>query len=173
MNKSKGNLFNITDTIIATLLVAMLVFLWLETEKFEEVSDLFAQNIPPQMFPQILLIIIGLMVCIIPFEHLFLSKSGKDIDADRKKKIKPITYGSMAMLIAIISFSEFLGAHITIFLSCLILPLFWGERNLKLLIPYVVLFPIAIILLFNVALGLYFEPGILGPLIERMYQWKI
>ena len=67
MNKSKGNLFNITDTIIATLLVAMLVFLWLETEKFEEVSDLFAQNIPPQMFPQILLIIIGLMVCIIPF----------------------------------------------------------------------------------------------------------
>jgi|TARA_B100002019_G_scaffold77126_1_gene66581 putative tricarboxylic transport membrane protein len=169
MNKSKGNLFNITDTIIATLLVAMLVFLWLETEKFEEVSDLFAQNIPPQMFPQILLIIIGLMVCIIPFEHLFLSKSGKDIDADRKKKIKPITYGSMAMLIAIISFSEFLGAHITIFLSCLILPLFWGERNLKLLIPYVVLFPIAIILLFNVALGLYFEPGILGPLIERMY----
>ena len=169
MNKSKGNLFNITDTIIATLLVAMLVFLWLETEKFEEVSDLFAQNIPPQMFPQILLIIIGLMVCIIPFEHLFLSKSGKDIDADRKKKIKPITYGSMAMLIAIISFSEFLGAHITIFLSCLILPLFWGERNLKLLIPYVVLFPIAIILLFNVALGLYFEPGILGPLIERIY----
>lgn len=169
MNKSKGNLFNITDTIIATLLVAMLVFLWLETEKFEEVSDLFAQNIPPQMFPQILLMIIGLMVCIIPFEHLFLSKSGKDIDADRKKKIKPITYGSMAMLIAIISFSEFLGAHITIFLSCLILPLFWGERNLKLLIPYVVLFPIAIILLFNVALGLYFEPGILGPLIERMY----
>ena len=169
MNKSKGNLFNITDTIIATLLVAMLVFLWLETQKFEEVSDLFAQNIPPQMFPQILLIIIGLMVCIIPFEHLFLSKSGKDIDADRKKKIKPITYGSMAMLIAIISFSEFLGAHITIFLSCLILPLFWGERNLKLLIPYVVLFPIAIILLFNVALGLYFEPGILGPLIERMY----
>ena len=169
MNKPKGNLFNITDTIIATLLVAMLAFLWLETEKFEEVSDLFAQNIPPQMFPQILLIIIGLMVCIIPFEHLFLSKSGKDIDADRKKKIKPITYGSMAMLIAIISFSEFLGAHITIFLSCLILPLFWGERNLKLLIPYVVLFPIAIILLFNVALGLYFEPGILGPLIERMY----
>lgn len=169
MNKSKGNLFNITDTIIATLLVAMLVFLWLETEKFEEVSDLFAQNIPPQMFPQILLMIIGLMVCIIPFEHLFLSKSGKDIDADRKKKIKPITYGSMAMLIAIISFSEFLGAHITIFLSCLILPLFWGERNLKLLIPYVVLFPIAIILLFNVALGLYFEPGILAPLIERMY----
>ena len=169
MNKSKGNLFNITDTIIATLLVAMLVFLWLETEKFEKVSDLFAQNIPPQMFPQILLIIIGLMVCIIPFEHLFLSKSGKDIDADRKKKIKPITYGSMAMLIAIIILSVFLGAHITILLSCLILPIFWCERNLKLLIPYVVLFPIAIILLFNVALGLYFEPGILGPLIERMY----
>jgi len=32
--------------------------LWFETTKFEKVPDLFSNNIPPEMFPQILLIII-------------------------------------------------------------------------------------------------------------------
>ena len=31
-------------------------------------------------------------------------------------------------------FSEYLGAYITNLLACLILPIFWGEKNLKLLI---------------------------------------
>ena len=33
------------------------------------------------MFPQILLIIILGMVLIIPFEHIFLKKNGKDLDS--------------------------------------------------------------------------------------------
>ena len=67
----------------------------------------------------------------------------------------------MAILLTIIVFSEFLGAYVTIFLACFVLPVFWGEKNLKLLIPYVILFPLFIILIFNILLGVYFEPGIL------------
>ena len=161
MNHSFKNLFNKTDTIIAIIIYAMIVFLWIAAEKFDSVSDLFAQNIPPQLFPQILLITIGLLTAIIPFEHILLKKSGKDIDSGRKKKIKFSTYGTMAILLTIIVFSEYLGAYITIFLTCVILPIFWGEKNLKLLIPYVIFFPLFIILIFNVILGVYFEPGIL------------
>ena len=65
----------------------MIVFLWNAADNFDSVSDLFAQNIPPQLFPQILLITIGLLTVLIPFEHIFTKKSGKDIDSDRKKKI--------------------------------------------------------------------------------------
>ena len=161
MNNSFKNLFNKTDTIIAIIIYAMIVFLWIAAEKFDSVSDLFAQNIPPQLFPQILLITIGLLTAIIPFEHILLKKSGKDIDSGRKKKINFSTYGTMAILLTIIVFSEYLGAYITIFLTCVILPIFWGEKNLKLLIPYVIFFPLFIILIFNVILGVYFEPGIL------------
>ena len=161
MNNSFKNLFNKTDTIIAIIIYAMIVLLWNAAENFDAVSDLYAQNITPQLYPQILLITIGILTAIIPFEHILLKKSGKDIDSGRKKKVNFATYGTMAILLTIIVFSEYLGAYVTIFLSCFILPIFWGEKNLKLLIPYVILFPLFIILIFNIVLGVYFEPGIL------------
>ena len=83
--KGLGALLNKKDTIIAIILTLIIAFLWFETTKFEKVPDLFANNIPPEMFPQILLIIILGMVLIIPFEHIFLTRSGKNIDSSRKK----------------------------------------------------------------------------------------
>ena len=83
-----GALFNKKDTIIASLMIAMIAFLWFVTTKFEKVPDLFSNNIPPEMFPQILLTIILFMVLIIPFEHIFLKKNGKDIDSSRKNLFK-------------------------------------------------------------------------------------
>jgi len=80
-----GAVLNKQDTIIALLMIAIIAFLWFVTTEFEKVPDLFSNNIPPEMFPQILLTIILLMVLIIPFEHIFLKKNGKDIDASRKK----------------------------------------------------------------------------------------
>ena len=99
MNNSFKNLFNKTDTIIAIIIFAMIVFLWNAADNFDSVSDLFAQNIPPQLFPQILLITIGLLTALIPFEHILLKKSGKDIDSGRKKKINFATYGTMTILL--------------------------------------------------------------------------
>ena len=86
--KGLGALLNKSDTLIAIFLTLIIAFLWFETTKFEKVPDLFSNNIPPEMFPQILLIIILGMVLIIPFEHLFLKKSGKDIDSSRKKPVE-------------------------------------------------------------------------------------
>ena len=74
---SLGALLNKSDTIIAIILILIIAFLWFETTKFEKVPDLFSNNIPPEMFPQILLIIILGMVLIIPFEHIFLKKMVK------------------------------------------------------------------------------------------------
>ena len=69
-------LLNKKDTIIALLMIALIGFLWFETTKFEKVPDLFSNNIPPEMFPQIVLIIILGMILIIPFEHIFLKRVG-------------------------------------------------------------------------------------------------
>ena len=67
-----GALFNKKDTIIAAIVITAIAYLWFETSKFEKVPALFSNNIPPEMFPQILLMIILGMVLIIPFEHIFL-----------------------------------------------------------------------------------------------------
>ena len=156
-----GALLNKKDTIIALLIIALIGFLWFETTKFEKVPDLFSNNIPPEMFPQILLIIILGMILIIPFEHIFLKKNGKNIDAGRDKPIEKSTLGTMVILSTIVASSQILGAAITIIAISIALPLYWGEKRLKVLLPYIIGFPLFVIILFNIVLGVHFEPGLL------------
>ena len=156
-----GALLNKKDTIIALLMIALISFLWFETTKFEKVPDLFSNNIPPEMFPQILLNIILGMILIIPFEHIFLKKNGKNIDAGRDKPIEKSTLGTMVILSTIVASSQILGAAITIIAISIALPLYWGEKRLKVLIPYIIGFPLFVIILFNIVLGVHFEPGLL------------
>ena len=156
-----GALLNKKDTIIALLMIALIGFLWFETTKFEKVPDLFSNNIPPEMFPQILLIIILGMILIIPFEHIFLNKNGKNIDAGRDKPIEKSTLGTMVILSTIVASSQILGAAITIIAISIALPLYWGEKRLKVLLPYIIGFPLFVIILFNIVLGVHFEPGLL------------
>ena len=156
-----GALFNKKDTIIPVLMIFLIAFLWFETTKFEKVPDLFSNNIPPEMFPQILLIIILGMILIIPFEHKFLKKSGKNIASARSKPVEKTTIGTMIILSVIIASSQLLGAALTIIAVSISLPFYWGERRLKVLIPYIIGFPLFVIVLFNVILGVHFEPGLL------------
>jgi len=156
-----GALLNKKDTVIAILMISLIGFLWFETTEFEKVPDLFSNNIPPEMFPQILLIIILGMILIIPFEHIFLKKNGKNIDAGRDKPIEKSTLGTMVILSTIVASSQILGAAITIIAISIALPLYWGEKRLKVLIPYIIGFPLFVIILFNIVLGVHFEPGLL------------
>jgi putative tricarboxylic transport membrane protein len=161
-----GALFNKNDTIIAALMISIIAFLWFITTKFEKVPDLFSNNIPPEMFPQILLMIILGMVLIIPFEHIFLKKSGKNIDDSRKNPVAKSTIGTMVILSLIVTFSQILGATLTIIAISIALPIYWGEKRLKVLIPYVIGFPLFVILLFNITLGVHFEPGLLEFILD-------
>ena len=143
-----GALLNKKDTVIAILMIALIGFLWFETTEFEKVPDLFSNNIPPEMFPQILLIIILGMILIIPFEHIFLKKNGKNIDSGRDKPIERSTIGTMVILSTIVASSQILGAAITIIAISIALPIYWGEKRLKVLIPYIIGFPLFVIILF-------------------------
>jgi putative tricarboxylic transport membrane protein len=147
-------------------MISIIAFLWFVTTKFEKVPDLFSNNIPPEMFPQILLMIILGMVLIIPFEHIFLKKSGKNIDDSRKNPVAKSTIGTMIILSLIVTFSQVLGATLTIITISIALPIYWGEKRLKVLIPYVIGFPLFVILLFNITLGVHFEPGLLEFILD-------
>ena len=157
-----GALLNKKDTVIAILMISLIGFLWFETTEFEKVPDLFSNNIPPEMFPQILLIIILGMILIIPFEHIFLKKNGKNIDSGRDKPIERSTIGTMVILSTIVASSQILGAAITRIAISISLPIYWGEKRLKVLIPYIIGFPLFVIILFNIVLGVHFEPGLLA-----------
>ena len=54
---------------------------------------------------------------------------------------------------------DFLGILPAMILLCLGLPIMWGEKRLIFVVPYAILFPLAIYGLFAVVLGVHFEPS--------------
>lgn len=160
--ETAARLFHPVDTLLAIGLFAGCGFLWYETTQFEEVSALLSDNLGPAAFPRILLVTICLFAAFMPFEHILLARRGKDIDKDRTKSVKPITWATIVLLLAIMALTHQLGTFLTMFSVCLLVPILWGERRLRVVVPYAILFPLLVTLVFNVFLGVYFEPGIFG-----------
>lgn len=151
-----------TDTLLAVIILAVCGLLFFVSTRFEEASEQMSQNIPPEWFPQIILIFIMVLTLAIPFEHYFKGK--KVAGKERAVKVKPISIFSALLLCLIIFLMPWLGTFATMVLICLLLPLLWGERRLSVLLPFAIIFPGAVTLLFTKVLGVYFETGIWSKL---------
>ncbi len=160
--QERGPLLHTTDLVVALIILAICVVLYYVTTTFEEVSNLLAQNIPPEFFPQLVLIIIAILTLGVPFEHLLHKRRGDNIDSERSDRIKRMPYVTAALLIALVLGIPYLGMLLSMIGVCAVLPLLWGERRLKLIVPFALLFPLAVAYLFNKVLLVFFEPGILG-----------
>ncbi|MHA1152641.1 MAG: tripartite tricarboxylate transporter TctB family protein [Alphaproteobacteria bacterium] len=150
------------DLVIMTIILSICGALYYVTTTFEEVSDLLAQNIPPEFFPRLVLLVIAILTLGLPFEHLFQRRRGNDLDSKRRKKLRPLVYLTASVLVFLALAMPYLGTFLLMIVVCLILPWLWGERRLRLIGLFAVLFPLAVALLFNRVLGVYFEPGIFG-----------
>ncbi len=150
------------DFIIAAVILIGCVALFYVTTTFEEVSELLAQNIPPEYFPRLVLYTIGLLALFLPFEHISHARRGSDIDSDRSERIQRMPYLTAGLLILIVVAIPFLGVILTMSAVCVLLPLLWGERRWRLLLAFAIVFPLVVTIVFNKILLVYFEPGVLG-----------
>jgi putative tricarboxylic transport membrane protein len=155
-------LLHTTDLVVALIIFAICGVLYYVTTTFDEVSNMLAQNIPPEFFPQLVIIIIAILTLGVPLEHLLHKRRGDNIDSERSVRIKRMPYVTAGMLIAFVIGIPYLGMLLTMIGVCAVLPLLWGERRLKLIIPFAILFPLAVAYLFNKVLLVFFEPGVLG-----------
>lgn len=157
-----SSLLHGTDLWVTAILLAFCGAAYYVTTTFDEVSPLFASNIPPSWFPRLLIWSVAALTLLLPFEHLFVAGGRRRLDEDRIERISPITLLTAALLLITVLSVDILGMVLaTVFVSAL-LPLLWGERRAKVLIPYAILFPAAVALLFSQVLNIYFEPGLLG-----------
>ena len=115
------------DLAVAAIILAGVGYLFYVTTQFDEVSPLFAQHIQPAMYPQLLLWIIGALACILPFEHILLTKKGKNIDKDRSKPVHQLTKLTIAFLVVVVLAAPYLGMLLTMITICLIMPRLWGS----------------------------------------------
>lgn len=157
-----GKLVHRTDAVVALVIFAICAVLYYVASTFDEVSNMLAQNIPPEFFPQLVITIIAILTMGVPFEHLLHTRRGGNIDSDRSVRVKRMPYLTGALLIMLVLGIPYLGMLLTMFGICVVLPLLWGERRLWLIGPFAILFPLAVAYLFNKVLLVYFEPGIFG-----------
>ena len=151
-----------TDAVVAAILVGGGVWLWTVANNFEEVPDLFSQNMPPELFPKLLLAcIIGLSL-ILPFEHLFVPGGKERLDGGRKEPVRARGYIVMAVILLLLLAMPYLGTILTLYAIALVMPLVWGERRLWLVGLFVVGFPTAVMLLFGFLLKVHMDPGVYG-----------
>lgn len=150
------------DLVVSLIILAGVAFLFYETTQFDEVSPLFAQNIQPSMYPQIILSIITLFTVLMPFEHILLTRKGKDIDKERRNAIHPLTLTTMAFLIVVVAAAQVLGMLLTMIVICLLMPRLWGMRKLTHILIFATIFPISVSLVFSKLLSVYFDAGVFG-----------
>ena len=159
-----SSLVHRTDLTLAVVILAVCGALFYLTTRFEKVPEMMSQNIPPEWFPRLLIWVIVLLTVIIPFEHLLHKKGKKHLDEDRSARIQPISIYSAILLCCIVGVMPWLGTILTLILVCVLLPLLWGEKRIKVLLPFAIIFPALVALLFTKVLGVFFEPGIWSKL---------
>ena len=159
--KSGAKFFHRKDLYLALVLVAFGAFVYNEAGKFPPAPAVLGDTLNADVFPKILVIILLFLTAIIPFEFKLTPEKIAKIDKDRNEKTLPITWITIFVLLTIVFLTDFLGAVLTMFVTCLLVPLVWGERNYVAVAIYAILFPAFVWFLFNQLLGLYFAPGLL------------
>jgi len=155
---SRLPVINLTDLWLCLIILAVCIGLYVATMHFEKVSDMFAQDVPPEFFPRLLLWTIVLLALLLPFEHIHLRRRNEDIDEHRTVSIKPISFVTVALLALIVASMQWVGTWLAMVIVCLTLPLLWGERRWIVLVPYAILFPGSVALLFSGVLKVHLEP---------------
>jgi len=153
-----------TDLVVCLLILTVSLALFYTTTQFETVADVLSENIGPELFPQILLVVIIVLTLALPAEHLFLERGAAQLDGSRSDKIRPLTWATMGLLTVIVGAMPFLGTVLTMVSICLVLPWLWGERRVRTVVPFALAFSAAVTLVFSVILKVHFEPGLLGLL---------
>ncbi len=161
-HSAKSALFHGTDLWLTLIILVVCGGLYYVTSGFDEVPQILAQNITPEWFPRLLIWIIVVLALLLPIEHLFHAKGKKHLDEDRRHRIKPMAVATAALLTVVVASMQWLGTYLTMVFLCVALPMLWGERRLKVLLPFAIIFPTVVALVFTQVLKVYFEPGIFG-----------
>ena len=160
--QGQDGLLHRTDLIVAFIVIAICAFFYLATTTFEEVSNMLAQNIPPEFFPRWVLIIIVVLAFGLPFEHVFHRKRGDNIDSERSERVKQMPYLTAGLLFVFIAAMPYVGTLLSTVGICLTLPLLWGARRWRLIIPFAIIFPLVVAFIFDRILLVQYEPGMFG-----------
>jgi putative tricarboxylic transport membrane protein len=140
------------DAIAGAAVLAFCMATYLVTLTFKEAPAVIAQNVQPATFPRMVLVVMAALALVI----VFLSFRTSD---KARKPLKSMIWPSAAIMPAFIVAFDQIGILPAMMLLCFFLPLLWGERRFRFIVPYCIVFPTVIYLLFAMVLRVHFEPS--------------
>jgi putative tricarboxylic transport membrane protein len=160
--RSPSALVHMLDLKLTVVILIICGIFYYLTTQFEEVSPLLTQNIPPEWFPRLLLWSIVVLSVSLPFEHRFIKGGKERLDSDRLHRIPSMVLITIGLLSVVVASVYVVGTFFAMIFVCAALPLLWGERRWKILVPYAIIFPLIIAFIFTQVLRVYFQPGLYG-----------
>ena len=161
-HRRRGGFVHATDLAVTAVLLMFAAWAYYLTTTFEEVAALFSQDVPPEFLPRLLIWTVVALSVLLPFEHLLKPGGRAHFDEARSTPIATMAYFTAALLFVVVLSIKWASTYLALIAVCVALPRLWGERRWSLIIPYALIFPTLVMLLFSKLLGVYFEPGLLG-----------
>jgi hypothetical protein len=137
------------------LLVLVVVLGWV-TVGFDTVPPSFAQGMQAADMPRLILGLIAVLSLVMIYQ-------GRGHEEEDKPVISWRMWATSLVLLAAVFLFGVLGLTLTTVLTCLIIPLLWGERRKLYVLIYSIAVPACIYLLFTFALKLRLPQGVLSP----------
>ena len=150
------------DAILALFLIAICAFFYWMSSDFPVPGRFLGDNVLPAQFPRLLLIAIGILALVLPFEHKLELERWPMIRKSRSAPIGSNIFATMGFVLLLVGFGEWLGTILTIAIAAAGLPILWGERRWLLILVYTVIFTGVVTYLFSIVLSVYFVPGVFG-----------
>lgn len=149
---------NHRDLMVGVLLILFAGVMFFVTFGFEEVPAAFAQGMQAASMPRLLLGLIAVFSGVIIIQGWAKPEPTREAPPWRFWA----TVGVLALAGALLAP---LGVGVVAFITCLIVPVIWGERFRPALVAYALAAPIGIYLVFTVALQLRLPQGPLEGLL--------
>ncbi len=140
------------DALAGLAVLAFCVATYLVTLTFKKAPPAIAQNVQPATFPRMVLVVMAVLAGII------IVRAFRAPDKPLKP-LKPMLWLSALVMPGFVIVFYLLGILPAMILLCLFLPVLWGERRFLFLVPYSIVFPVVVYLLFAVVLKVHFEPS--------------
>lgn len=146
------------DAVVGGVVLAFCAAAFAVTLTFDQAPAALAQNVQPARFPQLVLGVMAVLAAIVVVRAFARPETPL-------KPIKRMVLISAAILVGFVVAIGAIGFFEAAALLCLALPPVWGERRWRLIVPYALVLPAALWVLFVQVLDVFFEPGLIGRLV--------
>ena len=145
------------DAVVGAGVLVFCAVAFAVTLTFDQAPPALAQNVQPARFPQLVLGVMAGLAAIVTVRGFALPEAPL-------KPVKRMVFVSAAILVGFVVAIDLVGFFEAAMLLCLALPPVWGERRWRLVVPYALVLPAALWVLFVQVLDVFFEPGLIGRL---------